>query len=386
MVSKLEALCFEKGGEKAGILEAAHANDPQIPISRRIALDEAKERVRRQDINVMFRTETPFGFRAFHGMFFSVVPGRGLYNFEVGSAHHPVPFDLEAIERIIRLEEIGDEHIDILIKDKRNQLNLYCSQRGYNVDQVMRNLTYSIWEFYEHQLKGIIFQHPNIKEAFFILTDKPACAFRVWSDSIQLIDVDMPSIGIETFSKYGDELLKAVSLHRRAISQSLFPRNISIENEFGILPTFLHQFRYFKQKNYQVTDNIHSSRRLSFGKTPNEGVEVTYNGRYSFERSEINFKSAEMIEKGRMNGKFAYYVVHGNQICTYLPNAAAILFPFHLSAFVHHGERSALSMIPYTLFLDPKQTDPNQKLTDLESGDKLRIKVESGCSTFERVG
>ena len=385
MVSRLEKLCFEVGGEKVGILEKISQIDSTIPIATRIDEETARRKISEGDTDIIIRSETPYGFKSFQGVFFSVVPGTTFYPaIDYWTGKYPfAPKDFDDIIRIIKLQEIGHATIDEIIRERRALLEDYCNATGLNINRVLGSVGYSAHSFSNPPQKGVMFEHPNIKGTYLIFTRTDDVFEADSRGNIKIMDSGVDESATRELSKRGDQYQKLVAIYRRMVTQPMFSKNSAYEIEFQTDPLLVHQVRYLRPKNFTTSGNLKPNNNIPnmcFGRTPDEGIMLEYGGGYDCIEPTFEEGRTPLLAQGSKPGRFAYFGNDSKNIFVYLPNIQALLLsnktPGH---FYSHGARANFSRVPYIFFGHKEDVEP------LKQGDKIHLRIEAGNGRLERA-
>ncbi|MBN1502403.1 hypothetical protein JW930_02565 [Candidatus Woesearchaeota archaeon] len=387
MVSKLEIICLERGGEKWPLLEWIHSTDGSIPVAARLTPDEARQRLAENSSSIILRTELPFGFKAGHGMTITLVPG--LTSLET---------DYDALVRRMRLQTQPEGSYLGLAREEimmRQQLRHYCMLRGLDFDEVVRKMGITIQEYSNPNITGVLLKHPNVQDTYLIFTrnrehgNMSAYQITQRGEEIEIISLGgvRPECSSQELSDHGHELCQVLDIYSKIMAQDLFAHHISYEIEFQLDPILVHQVRYVRPKNYTGTGQestdpgaITTVSNLCFGKTPPEGVVLTFGGEYNYSAMWSFEKTMQQtLDRGITEGSFIYLSRTPTHIATYMPNAQGLFVLGNPGHLYTHGLRSALSEVPYVVFIEPRNT------SGLNVGDRIRLHVEQGHASFAVV-
>ena len=153
---------LKQKGAKRACLEYIAQEDPDMPIPEEI--DE-------KDVGIgdILRSDHWLEFDDFYGMFYSLVLGERRYTgWKDGG---PIDFLVDSPQTaidVIKFRKTGDEDLDREIKFKRELFDAYCKAKGFDAEQILKELKIYSQKFVESRLKGTVFVHPNNKERYFI--------------------------------------------------------------------------------------------------------------------------------------------------------------------------------------------------------------------------
>lgn len=376
----------EKGAKRA-VLEYVSSQDSSIPVPKTVDLEDRG--------GIIVRSDHWREFDAFYGIFDSIVLHKR-YEGRLGEGYDLSP-DLEQARKIMQMEgDFSDKDLLSTIGRNRKLFEYYCSRRNLNPQSVLDELKLLPQEYVHSEKKGTIFQHPNVRDRYFIFLQKEGRGIRE-TFVFDILDSKLSPHKAFAASAYEispselrditpSESKEAADLYRRVTSMERFNDGHVYMMEFTLNPTFLLQLRRFRK--FENGDKIECSWKkeegvlrtdLSIGLTPEEGLNLPFIPMvYGFSAAELypNEFNSHIHDVNNANPKgFATTDSYGYYLTTFFPNLKSV-FGIDPAKMANHGNLETLSTVPIFLF-QMKRIIRNYipQFEDEFSNGKFRVRI-----------